>query len=440
LTNLGKSFYDLYSGFVLSSHQNLRCLNHLVFICRSKKTALDTEITMKKQLIHENQKSVEAFKTRLRTIDRSNETLVELSEDEQRCIEQIDAIEKSGVLDRCKTDISVLEKEIKNFEKEIVELTRTVDLLTDDKAITDQINSFNRQKNQKQSECNDIMRRIEDDLKSVLGAIPETRLGQTLEKKRESLAKELNQKKSELKTRDRELTVNETEMKRVRSDLEKKERRLDVAKERVDELVDNQDYEVLYEKVSETLEKRQKESYYSEAARYLYKKYIQKLNKKDCCPLCNRDMENRQKAQQLIKDIETEVEKMQQNEPREKAEVEKLRKQQQDLIEVKPFWDEKTKLINEEIPSLKTKKTALEEKNVELKDVIENLNETIDVLSADKSIADKCVTDVVLFESSKKDIKKYEDQVEKLECSRDPKAKGQGISINSHEIVNKLCE
>jgi len=117
---------------------------------------LDKEISMKKQQIEENKTSIEEIRDRLRAIDGSNETLALLSDDEQRCVESIEAIEKSGILDKCGNEIKLLDGEINKLELQITEMGSKVEVLTEDKGICDQISSYNRQKIQKQNECNEM--------------------------------------------------------------------------------------------------------------------------------------------------------------------------------------------------------------------------------------------------------------------------------------------
>lgn len=117
---------------------------------------METEIGIKKKQLEDNKGSVIEIKNRLRSIEGSNETLALLGDDEQKYVEQIEAIQKSGVLDKCETDIKSLSRELKDLEKEITEASDNVELLNKDKNKLEQIAIFNRQKTQKQSECNEM--------------------------------------------------------------------------------------------------------------------------------------------------------------------------------------------------------------------------------------------------------------------------------------------
>jgi len=81
-------------------------------------------------------------------------------------------------------------------------------------------------------------------------------------------------------------------------------------------------------------------------------------------------------------------------------------------------------LENEKIPELKTKKHSLEQKIRELKDELDDIGDTVGVLENDHSIAVKCSKDSALFENVSKDVKKYEDNIAKLEKTRSQKALG----------------
>jgi len=52
------------------------------------------------------------------------------------------------------------------------------------------------------------------------------------------------------------------------------------SKDQIDMLIDDQNFDDVFEELSETLEQSQKNSYYADAAIFLYNKYIMKLNRK----------------------------------------------------------------------------------------------------------------------------------------------------------------
>lgn len=120
---------------------------------------------------------------------------------------------------------------------------------------------------------------------------------------------------------------------------------------------------------------------------------------------------------------------MQQKEPVQKAAVEKLKKKQQDLLDLKPIWDEKKKLENEEIPSLTKKKSELETKTNGLKESIDDLNGTVAILDNEHSMAVKCCKDASFLEQAKKEVKKHEASIASIESTRDAKAKGMKLSV-----------
>jgi len=111
---------------------------------------------MKKKQLEDNKGSVVQLKKRLRSIEGSNDTLAVLEEKQKKYVAKIEAIESTGVLEKCQTDIKTLSRELKDLENDMTEASENVDVLSKDKSKLDQIAIFNQQKIQNQTECSEM--------------------------------------------------------------------------------------------------------------------------------------------------------------------------------------------------------------------------------------------------------------------------------------------
>lgn len=259
-----------------------RELQQLIDEVRSKCASVEKERDMKRQQLVDSKKAFEDLRRRLRDLDGSTDRLGVLDDEEETFLSQIEQIEKSGFMMKCDSEIKALTGEIKTLETEITGLNRVVNILANDKGKTDQVNLLNRQKMQKQSDCNEEMRKMEDDLKTVLEIeeIPQDGLAVSVDAKLRSLTNELKLKKMELRQNEQSLASAKSELKYVTSDLVTKEKNLKANKEKIQGVLEEQDYNSVYSDVSSQLDETQSECYFAESASYLYKKFIQRLGKK----------------------------------------------------------------------------------------------------------------------------------------------------------------
>lgn len=257
-------------------------LQQLIDEVRSKYASVEKERDMKRQQLADSKKAFEELKIRLRDLEGSTERLCLLDDEEENFLSQIEQIENSGFMMKVDSEIKTLAGEIKTLEDEISGLNHVVNILANDKGKTDQVNLLNRQKMQKQSDCNEEMRKMEDDLKTVLEVdeIPQDGLAVSVDRKFKSLTNELKSKKVELRENEQSLASAKSELKYVTSDLVAKERNLKVNKEKIQGVLEELDYNSVYTDVSNQLDETQSECYFAESASYLYKKFIQRLGKK----------------------------------------------------------------------------------------------------------------------------------------------------------------
>lgn len=173
----------------------------------------------------ESKKAHLDLKTRLNNLEGSTERLALLDDEEDTFVNQIEQIETSGFMVKCDSEIKNLVEEVKGLEEEISKLSDIVNILSTDKSKTDQISLLNRQKLQKQNDCNEKMRNMEDDLKTVMEVedLPKDNLAAAVDSKLKGLTQELKSKRAQLKTNEQALANAKSELKFTLADLKKRE-------------------------------------------------------------------------------------------------------------------------------------------------------------------------------------------------------------------------
>ncbi|CAG7834537.1 unnamed protein product [Allacma fusca] len=386
---------------------------------RSEKASLEKEVELKKDQIVKYKKGSEDLKKRLNAIEGSNDALALLDDDEEAVTEKIEKIEKSGVIAKYENDIVSIGEEVKDLERSVSNVAKKVELLGKDKQLTDQIAIYNRQKLQKQNDCSEIMRRVEDHLSMVLESVPKENVGAALENKIKSLKSQASEKQKAVQIKEREKTKYEAELKQVSNELNKKERALSDWKNQTAELLEEGDFHEKFDELTEELDNAQKNSYFGEAAVWLNKKFINQMNKKACCPLCKRNFGNRNEVQSVQNDIEKKVNDLLESRPAQKEAVEKLKEKHQTYADLKPSWEENSKLEEEEIPSLKKVKRELEDKLKTVKAELKELEESLEILLGDSSVAQNVTKDVTIYDTSIEEIKRSDESIRRTEKLRD---------------------
>lgn len=400
---------------------------------RTRMASTVKEVDMKQQQLNENKKTYEDTRKRLKALEGSSEAMHLLDDDVANCVSKIEAIEKSGFMTKCDSEIKSLTGDIKELESKISTTNGIWKVLNEDKSKADNITLFNRQKMQKQTECREKFREMEDDLTQIFDDIPDDHLGDALESKLKSLMKDLKEQKIALKKNEGELAGSKSELKFTTSKLKESENKLKDWKRKVEDVFGDKTYDQVYDDIATDLDKTQQDYSYAEAGIFLYKKFFEKLSKKDCCPLCKRGYEAREELRKLSKEIEDKLKQMTENKPRYKKEMEELKERQEKVLKSKPMWEECHRLETETLPTFKSKKMELDEKMENLKDNNEAANATLTALESDLTTINNCRSKVAVYEQCKTEVKRYEDQIAKIEKSRDPVAKRQTMSLEDAE-------
>merc|ERR1712142_1051907 len=68
-----------------------------------------------------------------------------------------------------------------------------------------------------------------------------------------------------------------------------------------------EDFDKALEKSQKSMEECNKEVGEMAASAQVYSRYVEKLNKDDCCPLCHRDFPSKSDTEDLIEELESKV-------------------------------------------------------------------------------------------------------------------------------------
>ncbi|PSN52933.1 hypothetical protein C0J52_03635 [Blattella germanica] len=157
------------------------------------------------------------------------------------------------------------------------------------------------------------------------------------------------------------------------------------------------------------------------SSEYMFKGYIQKLqNQNPCCPLCHRGFDLASDVQELVRELNTKIREVPSllRENTTKLDIEQ--RKYKTLLELKPTYEDITTLNTTEIPRLRNELKQTEEKLGALRREVENLEFGLALPQADKDRAERIQPDIVLLDQHHKELKKLEQEIERLEAKLPP--------------------
>ena len=104
---------------------------------------------------------------------------------------------------------------------------------------------------------------------------------------------------------------------------------------------------------------------------------------------------------------------------------------------MKPNWEYKNQLAEFLIPDLMEKKVGLEDKLRDLRSKLKNVNDSMEILKEEESMVNRLLKDATVFDQNSKEIKKIDDDIKKIEASRNPAATGTFLQYLFSLLVNR---
>ncbi|XP_001600265.2 DNA repair protein RAD50 [Nasonia vitripennis] len=368
--------------------------------CRSEKTGIDSEMSLKEKERGEIKFEINTLRKKIKQVDEDGGRLDSLEADLQNATENFNTVVQN--FDE-KFIRETLEREASNkkeFNNQLNNIDNEINFLNKQSSQQAELELHQNSLLKKEEEISVLRNKNESNLNLLFSnAIPQQKLKDSLEKIQKSLSAEKTNLLKQIEEGQQKFTTYKTTLKHKESELSKTVSELEACKEKVAFECQENDYDemlALQERKVKALND-QRGIYASQSS--MYEEYLKILKKKSCCPLCDRGFHNSSEENSLEQKLHSEIRKS----PQALKDCEKELKQEQArydaLQQLKPVRDQIREIENNKLPKLRTDvekiKNQLQDSEQSLETLRLILSEPEEKLCIYKSI----IGDVILLDS-----------------------------------------
>lgn len=379
------------------------------------KLKTDLESKSKQKIEMEREKSKETQS--LASIEADAKLLGKLEEGIQSVDQKMEHMKNVYKFEEEKKNINDKKQQVIKLQNEFSELDKKLDFLNTISEITSQISSNKSKIEEKDQKMKLLKNKHKSNLQAIFGeksaSISENykrQVSSAYETTQKKIT-EMNAKINKLKMSQKEFEIKKSNLK---DDLKKFEKELADANEKIDRKCGSSNFEDVYAKTKENVEKFQREYSAHKSSESMFKNYISMIQEDPCCPLCHKDLTNEDQShlnEELCDKIHHLPQEINKFEKKLKDEQKKL----ESLTDCKPLI-EKVKKLEKDIPEMKTK---LKNLNVELEKVSNDLeNEEIIITEpmSNLELINSMLPDMVLLDNHSMEKEKMSKEVEEMQA------------------------
>lgn len=373
-------------GVNLGREDSLEKKVSLVVSCvdsRVKDLRLNFETTKEKREVHEKslQAGIDSVREQKSKSEQKLESMQKQITDNQK---KIMAIRKELLqAEAYCSEIRELEREIGKFEDELESLEDQLpsDQLKDKIAekqrskdeITTKLESLDRELivaqklSKEQSELEHIRRELSEKIKSLekakveseskfmelLGSFPSSNYTKQVHEKILSLSSEVSSlREAVTKQRTAESSL-ETKLKMLEDDLKRKEKELDKSREKVISVCGSENLDGSIQQLRHEMTRMHDEKGFIMGSGFIFRKYIESMKQKPCCPLCKRDFKELEVVNRLVEELERKVRVLPEKLTEKTREIDEREYKLNDMQGLKCGEERMLMLKNNELPRVK---------------------------------------------------------------------------------------
>ncbi|OXU24483.1 hypothetical protein TSAR_014049 [Trichomalopsis sarcophagae] len=368
--------------------------------CRSEKTGIDSEMSLKEKERGEIKLEINTLRKKIKQVDEDGGRLDSLEADLQNATENFNTVVQNFDEKSIRETIEREASNKKEFNNQLNNIDNEINFLNKQSSQQAELELHQNSLLKKEEEISVLRNKNESNLNLLFSnAIPQQKLKDSLEKIQKSLSAEKTNLLKQIEEGQQKFTTYKTTLKHKESELSKTVSDLEASKAKVAFECQENDYDemlALQERKVKALND-QRGIYASQSS--MYEEYLKILKKKSCCPLCDRGFQNSSEENSLEQKLHSEIRKS----PQALKNCEKELKQEQArydaLQQLKPVRDQIREIENNKLPKLRTDvekiKNQLQDSEQSLETLRLILSEPEEKLCIYKSI----IGDVILLDS-----------------------------------------
>ncbi|KAG1690681.1 DNA repair protein RAD50 [Nymphon striatum] len=265
----------------------------------------------------------------------------------------------------------------------------------------------------KDSSVKKLYSKHEETLIALLGFVPKENAKSMILEFLNEKSNEVNSQRNVLNASNIKLSKLETTRASFLDQISNLKNELNVSKDKIFNVCGSQPYSTVLKALEESIDALQKEKGAVTGSRFLYKKFIEKLQNSSpsSCPLCHREFDDPTEASVLANELNDLVKTIpsRMTEKTNKLTTEKTK--YNDVLQIKPIEEMHSKLSNADIPELEKKIKKIEKEIEELRQIISEGESSLSTVMHQESSARSISNDMGLLDQFQIELKKLNQQI-----------------------------
>lgn len=386
---------------------------------REKIATVESEIATKKSQVKQAQKDEVKIQSEVEEIENSARMLKKLSADLEKIEKEYSSFQGQVNMDEMQAELDEKKSAKNKLETQMEKLDDEIHFLNSIENLTNKIRMKEQQLEEKQSEVERLRNKNQPGLKSVFG---DKKLQSNYRRSVLSIQDDLKSDKKrmveDLKKMQMKFAALQSNRKNQMESVKRVKSEVLELEEKIYEHCGSTEFEEVVERMKETLDKTQLEFGAVKSSEALYKKYMSDLKDHPGCPLCHKQM-NQKEQSDLSTELHDEILSLPNKISKMEKELKKERNKYDNLLSLKPSVQRLEKLkasISAEDVKLKNFDKNIKDIQAEIDDLETNLKDPdtkLEIISA-------MIGDMTVLDEGIKAIEKLKIEMEDLQ-SKVPK-------------------
>ncbi|KAK6618741.1 hypothetical protein RUM43_013132 [Polyplax serrata] len=384
---------------------------------REESLMLQNEVRNKEKNLKTNQDQKQKIKQELLEMDQSAGKLNALETKLTKLNKEIQNIQDSTNVEDLKISIKKYSKERNMLDEKVSELEDEVKRLQQQSSFSAELDIQKDLKSNKDSAFRRLINKHEDNLKALLGVLPDSRFKSAIQNRFTSVrqkVKDLNNLRSK---KEKELTELEMKRKHLKEKYKGKEDILQTIEEEIYEACGSDDFEETVSQVQKEVEELQDVKGTLSSSEFMYQRYIRALQKSQpCCPLCHRDFEQQNEARSLVDELMGKIREVPNKLQENKSQLEERQSKYNKLLTLKSKHNEISHLKEKEIPGLRSELEKVESTLKKVQKELADIGKEMNGPQSDEALCLSLLNDMVLLDELQMERDNLGKQIEKLQA------------------------
>ncbi|XP_058119547.1 DNA repair protein RAD50-like [Anopheles ziemanni] len=396
---------------------------------RETKASLENECQSKRRQMEQIGKEKQRTANELVEIERSAETLKRLIEEIDRLEREYEVYSKATDLPAMKKELSVKKELRDKLQDQLDRLDERVTTLNEFAVKDRELTLKEQQYTGRESDLRKLKNKHADSLRRLFpDRTIESNYKRNMQDLYDTLQKDIKTMNEKIRRTQATVTEMETTRKSQKQQLERLERDLADAEEKVYAACRGNPYEDVVAKLNDKINKNNLEHGEARSAVVLYQKFISNIENDRCCPVCDKEMGG-DDAQEISGKLSDEIRRLPEKIETLERTLKKDRLEYDRLLALKPV-SERLEKQKEELPRLKQQLQETERRLTTASDELEEHLLAISEPTGNVQLISTIVGDMSLLDETSKDLERMKRGVEELKAELANKVP-EGVTIES---------